>query len=119
MLVESEEAVATGLRWALEAAGVDVRVVATGAEVMPALAEFHPDVMVLDLSLPDEDGRSVYRRVSAAFPIPVVFSSGHASEADITQLMQPSRTAFLMKPYPTEELLETIDRLVAEHDKLS
>jgi two-component system cell cycle sensor histidine kinase/response regulator CckA len=119
LLVEDEEAVATGLRWSLEDAGIDVRVVATGAEVMPALAEFHPDVMVIDLSLPDEDGRSVYRRVSAAFPIPVIFSSGHASEADITQLMQPSRTAFLMKPYPTEELLEIIDRLVAGQDKPS
>jgi two-component system, cell cycle sensor histidine kinase and response regulator CckA len=119
LLVEDEEAVATGLRWSLEAAGIDVRVVATGAEVLPALAEFHPDVMVIDLSLPDEDGRSVYRRVSTAFPIPVIFSSGHASEADITQLMQPSRTAFLMKPYPTEELIETIDRLIAGQDEPS
>jgi two-component system, cell cycle sensor histidine kinase and response regulator CckA len=119
LLVEDEEAVATGLRWSLEAAGIEVRVVATGAEVMPALAEFRPDVMVLDLSLPDEDGRSVYRRVSAAFPIPVIFSSGHASEADIAQLMQPSRTAFLMKPYATEELLETVDRLTAEQNKPS
>jgi PAS domain S-box-containing protein len=118
LLVEDEEAVADGLRWALEAAGIVVRVVGTAAEVMPALAEFRPDVMVLDLSLPDGDGREVYERASPAFPIPVIFSSGHASEADIAQLLQP-QTAFLMKPYPTEELLDTIDRLLANPDKPS
>ena len=114
LLVEDEEAVATGVRWSLEDAGIEVRVVGTGAEVLPALSEFHPDVMVLDLSLPDEDGRSVYHRVAAESSIPVIFSSGHASEADIAQLMRPSRTAFLMKPYATEELLKVIDRLLGE-----
>lgn len=115
LLVEDEEAVATGVRWSLEAAGIEVRTVASAAEVMPAVTGFRPDIMVLDLSLPDGDGRAVYERVSAAFPIPVIFSSGHASEADIARLDQPSRTAFLMKPYPTDELLDTIDRLLADH----
>ncbi len=115
LLVEDEETVATGVRWSLEAAGIEVRTVARAAEVMSAVLEFLPDIMVLDLSLPDGDGRDVYERVSAAFPIPVIFSSGHASEADIARLNQPSRTAFLMKPYPTEELLEAIDRLLDDH----
>jgi PAS domain S-box-containing protein len=114
LLVEDEDAVANGLRWSLEAVGIEVRTVPTAAEVMPAVAEFLPDVMVLDLSLPDADGRAVYERVSSVFPIPVIFSSGHASESDIARLNQPSRTAFLMKPYPTEELLDTIDRLLAD-----
>ena len=86
----------------------------TGAEVLPALSAFHPDVMVLDLSLPDEDGRAVYERVAAAFPIPVIFSSGHASEADIAKLLDSSRTAFLLKPYATEELLDVMHRLLGE-----
>jgi CheY-like chemotaxis protein len=116
LLVEDEEAVADGLRWALEAAGVVVRTVGTAAAVMPALAEFKPDLMVLDLSLPDGDGRAVYERASATSPIPVIFTSGHASEGSITQLSR-HRTAFLMKPYPTDELLDTIDRLLAARDK--
>ncbi|MGH9419658.1 MAG: hybrid sensor histidine kinase/response regulator, partial [Thermoanaerobaculia bacterium] len=119
LLVEDEEVVATGLRWSLEAAGIEVRSVATAAEVMPAVNEFRPDVVVLDLSLPDGDGREVYERGLASSSIPVIFSSGHASEADIAQLMQSSRTAFLMKPYPVDELLETIDRLLASPEKPS
>ncbi|HKO55884.1 MAG TPA: response regulator [Thermoanaerobaculia bacterium] len=119
LLVEDEEPVTTGLRWSLQAAGMDVQIVTTSAEVMPALAGFRPDVIVFDLSLPDEDGRSVYQRLSAAFLIPVIFSSGHATEAEVAQLVQPPRTTFLMKPYSTEELLETVDRLLAGQNDLS
>jgi PAS domain S-box-containing protein len=112
LIVEDEEAVAIGLRWSLEAEGMQVHVVGKGADALPAIAAFRPDVMVLDLSLPDEDGRAVYQRISAASPLPVIFSSGHASEADVQKLVESSRTAFLMKPYAIEELLAAIHRLV-------
>jgi len=116
LIVDDDEPVASGLRLSLEAAGMDVRAVGTGAAVLPALSAFQPDVMVLDLSLPDEDGRAVYERVAAASPIPVIFSSGHASESDIAKLLDSSRTAFLLKPYATEELLDAIHRLtVRQH----
>ena len=96
---------------------MDVRAVGTGAEVLPAVAEFRPDVMVLDLSLPDEDGRAVYERVASRFPLPVIFSSGHASEAEIARLLDSSRAAFLMKPYLTEELLDAIHRLIGDRQQ--
>jgi PAS domain S-box-containing protein len=117
LIVEDEDAVAQGLRWSLEAEGIDVHIATRGADVLPAITAFGPDVMVLDLSLPDEDGRAIYQRVSAVSPLPVVFSSGEASEAVIAELAQSSRTAFLMKPYATEELLEAIDRVVGGEGK--
>jgi PAS domain S-box-containing protein len=114
LVVEDEEAVAQALRWSLEAAEVEVHLVTRGADVLPAIAAFQPDALVLDLSLPDEDGREVYRRVAAVSSIPVVFSSGHASEADVAELAGSSRTAFLMKPYGTDELLDAIHALVPQ-----
>jgi two-component system cell cycle sensor histidine kinase/response regulator CckA len=111
LVVEDEELIASGLRWFLEAEGNEVHVVGKGADVLPAIATFRPDVMVLDLSLPDEDGRTVYERVLATTPLPVVFSSGHASEAEIDKLVEGSRAAFLMKPYAVEDLLTAIQRV--------
>jgi DNA-binding response OmpR family regulator len=70
--------------------------------------------MLLDLSLPDENGQSVYERVSAVHRLPVIFSSGHALERDIEKLVDHSGTAFLMKPYPSDELLTVIRRLITE-----
>jgi len=112
LIVDDEEWITTGLRASLEASGAKVHTVGTGAEVLPAMAAFAPNVIVLDLSLPDDDGRSVYERIAAVSPVPVIFSSGHASEADVAKLVVPARTAFLMKPYATGELLDTIHGLI-------
>src|ERR1051326_2685748 len=112
LIVDDEEPVTRGLQLSLEADGVTVQTVATGAEVLPTIAAFRPDVVVLDLSLPDADGRDVYRRIAAECAVAVIFSSGHASESDIANLVAPPRTAFLLKPYATDELLETMHRLL-------
>jgi PAS domain S-box-containing protein len=112
LVVDDEETVSQGLRWALEAEGMTVHVAARGADVLPAIAEFAPDIVVLDLSLPDESGRSVYERIAATASLPVIFSTGNESEIDVEALTDGSRTAFLLKPYAVEELLATIKRLI-------
>jgi PAS domain S-box-containing protein len=112
LIVEDDDAVACGLRWSLETEGAAVHVVSRGADALPALFAFRPDVVVLDLSLPDENGRAVYERIADVSPVPVVFSSGSAAGADIDDLLEPSRTAFLVKPYATDELLASICSLV-------
>jgi two-component system cell cycle sensor histidine kinase/response regulator CckA len=117
LIVDDEEPIATGLRLSLEAVGMNVHTVGTGAEVLPAIDAFAPDVVVLDLSLPDEDGRAVYERIAKKSPVPVIFSSGHASESEIAKLLAPSRTAVLIKPYATEELLDAIHGLLGEEKR--
>jgi CheY-like chemotaxis protein len=114
LIVEDDETVGTGLRLLLEGEGMDVRVVVTGAEVMPAIADRRPDVIVLDLSLPDEDGGRTYKRIASEYSIPVIFSSGHATGGEIDDLVKKPRAAFLLKPYRMEDLLEAIRNLTRE-----
>ena len=112
LLVEDDEAVACGLQWSLEAQGIDVHLVGKGADVSRAVAGFRPDLIVLDLNLPDEDGRSVYRRIGAESQLPVIFSTGHALEREIETLLDNPRAAFLMKPYSPHDLVRTIHQLL-------
>jgi PAS domain S-box-containing protein len=112
LLVEDDEAVACGLQWILEADGIDVHVVGKGADVMPAMFKLRPDVIVLDLHLPDETGGKVYERIAAHSRVPVIFSSGHAFEREIKELLNNPRVAFLMKPYSADELLRTIHQVL-------
>jgi len=110
LIVEDELAIATGLRWILEAEGMTVHVVGTAAEVHPAIDEFSPDVMILDLSLPDGDGRAVYEEIDQ--PIPVIFSTGSLGENDLRESGH-GHVAVLRKPYATDELLRTIHQVLS------
>jgi PAS domain S-box-containing protein len=110
LIVEDEVAIATGLVWILEAEGMTAHVVGRAAEVMAAIESFNPDVMLLDLSLPDADGREVYERIEGR--LPVIFSTGSIGELELLESGH-EHVAVLMKPYTTEELLRTIFQVMA------
>jgi two-component system, cell cycle sensor histidine kinase and response regulator CckA len=112
LLVERDEAVVTGLLWSLEAESVTMHVARTGAELLPAIAQFKPDVVVLDLSFPDEDGPSMYQRMASVFTGPVIFSNGNVLESEVVSLLRNPRAAFLLKPYSAQDLLRIMNELL-------
>jgi len=120
VLVEDEAAIATGLTMLLESEGVAVRAVELGAEAMAAIEEFHPDAVILDMSLPDMDGAAVMRLIADAWPdLPVLLSSGHGDQSTVEQYFATGRVAFLRKPYELDELLEALENVAAQPAKES
>ena len=112
LLVEDEPAVAAGLAIALEDEGFEVQTVGTAAAVPHAVATFAPDVVVLDVGLPDADGSEVYQGLSVSDPsLPVIFSTGHGDQAKLEQYLQNEHVGFLLKPYELQTLLDVIDRV--------
>ncbi|HUP45058.1 MAG TPA: PAS domain S-box protein [Thermoanaerobaculia bacterium] len=112
LLVEDDPAVSAGLVALLEEEGVAVRVVETGGEVLPALAESRPDAVILDIGLPDIDGTVVFASIAEAYPdLPVVFSSGHGDAAKLDRFLVRPDVGFLLKPYDIEVLLQMLDRV--------
>lgn len=118
LIAEDDKWAGRGLQLMLEAEGVEAHVVTRGAEVLPAIATLHPDLLLLDLNLPDEDGRDTHARVAAESPLPVIFSSGHAFEHEINAILDNPRTGFLMKPYSLHDLMQTICRVVDSKERL-
>ena len=112
LLAEDDLNVATGLKWILEAEGMSVHVVGAAAGVVPAIDEFSPDVLVLDLSLPDGDGRAVYERVAGR--VPVIFSTGSVGARDLAQSGHGG-VAVLIKPYSADDLLRAIHEVLSSH----
>ena len=105
VIVEDDEAVAAGLTSALEFEDVEVRVVHQGSAALGAIAAFNPDVVLIDVSLPDMSGVEVYTQIAAKWPhIGVIFSTGHADESGLPK-PSPKNVGFLRKPYSTETLL--------------
>jgi two-component system cell cycle sensor histidine kinase/response regulator CckA len=111
LLVEDDPDVADATMMMLEALDLRVEHVTTGARALAALEQSVPDVVLLDLGLPDQNGFSVRRRIQARWPdLPVVFASGHVAESHLASEIG-GRTTVLTKPYSLDELSAAFARL--------
>jgi PAS domain S-box-containing protein len=99
-----------GIRSLLADEGFDVRLVTRGAEADDAVAAFEPDVVVLDVNLPDMSGLEVLAKIRASRPsMPVILSTGHA-DAEALDAIRKLRVPALMKPYRIADLLALLER---------
>jgi PAS domain S-box-containing protein len=114
LLVEDEVAVASGISGLLELDGLEVRTVVTGREAVPAIEAFTPDVVVLDIGLPDMSGVDVYHNIDARWPqLPVVFSSGHGDASRLRNYLEKPHVSFLLKPYEYDTIKRVLSEIVA------
>ena len=110
LLVEDDEFVAAGLISLLELEGFVVHTVAHGLAVVDTIRSFDPEVVILDLTLPDVDGVEVFRRLRKRWPeLPVIFSTGHGS--NVIAELKAKRVDILWKPYEIGELLSALQRV--------
>jgi CheY-like chemotaxis protein len=108
LIVEDDEAVGEGLSLLLGDEGYDVRLVGNGLDSRKAIAEFKPDVVLLDMNLPDMSGLDVYDQIRSTSPnLPVIFSTGHADARAVEDVLQ-RRVPSIMKPYDVQELIAVI-----------
>ncbi|HLX18870.1 MAG TPA: response regulator [Gaiellaceae bacterium] len=96
LLVEDDPAMRLLCRVNLEAAGYDVVIATTGSEAIERAREVDPDVVLLDVMLPDVGGFEVARQVGGA---PVVFLSARVSDADIERGRTAGGIDYVTKPF--------------------
>jgi DNA-binding response OmpR family regulator len=82
----------------------------TGAEALSQLDAFHPDVMVLDMRLPDTDGVDLLSRVRATHAdLPVVITTAYTSMEPLVGVLGMGHSGYLIKPFELKELEAAID----------
>lgn len=113
LLVEDNEIASLGVALALREEGFRVQAVYTGREVFGLVLHARPDVIILDISLPDLDGLTVAQTIREHWPeLPIIFTSGHESSRG-TEALLNARTSYLRKPYAMAELVVAIHRVSA------
>ena len=105
LLVEDDEAIAQPLLKGLEREGFSVNWVATG---MAAVDAAEPDVVLLDLGLPDMDGYEVCRRIRAKSDVPIVFLTARSDEVDRVVGLELGADDYVVKPFGFRELVARI-----------
>jgi two-component system KDP operon response regulator KdpE len=108
LVVDDEVAIRRFLRVALNGQGFVVSEAATGQDALQALTLERPDLLILDLGLPDMDGVEVTRRLREWSQVPVIILSVREQEVDKIAALDAGADDYLTKPFGVGELLARI-----------
>lgn len=115
LIIEDDEEIVDVLRRTLRAEGYDVRAELTGESGMDAAAEFLPDLVLLDLGLPDVDGLEVCNRLRDGNDVPILMLTARAETEDRVTGLDSGADDYLVKPFDRSELLARIRALLRRH----
>jgi two-component system, OmpR family, KDP operon response regulator KdpE len=108
LLVDDEVAIQRAVAPLLRSRGYEVEVVSTGKDAVDAVVDRRPDLIVLDLGLPDLEGTEVCRRIRKESKAPIVILSARGGEADKVAALDIGADDYVTKPFGSEELLARI-----------
>ena len=108
LIVEDDRAICSFMRRVLEANGYESIIVGTGREALSMLTSHCPDVVILDLGLPDMDGSEIIRSVRTWSRMPIIIISARSAEIDKAAALDMGADDYLTKPFGTVELLARI-----------
>ena len=118
LVVDDEPQIRRALRTSLEAHGYEVTTVGTGEEGILHVADNSPDLVLLDLGLPDMDGTEVVRRVRSFSEVPVIILSVREGSREKVGALDAGADDYVTKPFAMDELLAraraTLRRRTAE-----
>lgn len=105
LVVDDENSIRRYLRAALSAQGFVIHEAANGQEAINAVLDHHPDIIILDLGLPDFDGIEVTRRLREWSKTPIIILSVREAENDKIAALDAGADDYLTKPFSTGELM--------------
>ena len=108
LVVDDEPQIVRALRINLRARQYDVDTAPDGASALRAASHHHPDLVVLDLGLPDMEGADVIRGLRGWTSIPIIVLSGRADSRDKVDALDAGADDYITKPFGIDELLARI-----------
>ena len=115
LIVEDEANIRSFIKANLETSDYQVLCAETCALGMMMYASHHPDLIVLDLGLPDRDGMSLIQEVRKTDTVPIIVLSARSNERDKVEALDLGANDYITKPFGTEELLARIRAVLRSH----
>jgi two-component system, OmpR family, KDP operon response regulator KdpE len=112
LVVADEPQILRALRINLRVRQYEVHTAATGAEALEVAGKYPPDLVILDLGLPDMEGVDVIAGLRGWSSAPVIVLSGRADSADKVEALDAGADDYVTKPFGIEELLARMRALV-------
>jgi two-component system KDP operon response regulator KdpE len=118
LVVEDDTSIATFMQAVLESNGYSSLLATSGAEAVSMIASHCPDLILLDLTLPDMDGMEILSRLRSWSRKPVIVVSARGRERDKVYALDQGADDYITKPFGSEELLARI-RTALRHARQS
>jgi DNA-binding response OmpR family regulator len=108
LVVEDETKIARTVRLYLEQAGFQVTMIHDGALAMPAFRHEQPDLIVLDLMLPNVDGLDICRQIRHTSNVPIIMFTARSEEADTLIGLELGADDYITKPFSPREVVARV-----------
>jgi len=108
LLVEDEQSLAESVRYSLEREGFGVTVAGDGRRAIERFREEHPDLVILDLMLPELPGLDVCRMIREESTVPIIVVTAKDSEADKVTGLELGADDYVTKPFSVRELVSRV-----------
>ena len=105
LVVEDDNAVAKLMAATMESQDYQYRIASTGANAIMEALSYKPEVMILDLGLPDTDGIEVIKKIRAWSNMPIIVVSARSEDTDKVAALDAGADDYLTKPFSVDELL--------------
>ncbi len=112
LVVDDDPTIIRSLRINLEADGFDVLTATTGQGALNQMESRLPDLMVLDLLLPDAHGFDLAKRIKSYLDVPIIMLTGVGDEDSIVDGLQSYAEDYVVKPFSYRELVARINRVL-------
>ena len=115
MILEDDEATAELIKFYLKEEGFQVAISSKGAGFVDMVAEYQPDLITLDIMLPDTDGFTIFRILEQderTMDIPVIFVT--VKEGDKEKGIKMGASGYVVKPFKEDELKESIKAILGK-----
>jgi two-component system KDP operon response regulator KdpE len=106
--VDDESQIARVLRTGLKTHGYEVRVAADGDSALETFGDWHPDLVVTDLAMPNMDGLDLCRRLRAISQLPIIVLSVRGEEKTKVEALDAGADDYVTKPFGMDELLARV-----------
>ena len=117
LIADDEANIVASLEFLMRQKGYEVRTVGNGADALKAVAEFAPDLMLLDVMMPQMSGYDVCQKVRAdpqGQKVRIVMLSAKGREAEVSKGLALGADAYVTKPFSTHDLVVRVGEMLGE-----